>query len=146
MIAVVCLEHVLVDGDDLKENTATRWGRPLYQALHSQFRIIGFTAAEHEIARWWTRKESMSDWAALMSKEDYLDYATWKVEQVRQFLAEGWEVGLVIDTDPAVLVGVNRLGVLGLTMTMPMQRVGFRAQQAEPQPWNELVSERYPGG
>lgn len=140
MIAVVCLEGVLAAGVDLRSAPPTKWARPMYDAMHSQFRVIGLTMADAELARWWTKREMLHDWAGIMSHEEYLDYPNWKVEQVRQFLAEGWEVACYLDVDTSVLSAVNELGVLTMTVSYPATRVGFRPHEEAPRPWHEVSS------
>src|SRR5262245_36465084 len=138
-IACVSIEGVLADGDDLRTAPPTKWGRALFDGLRSQFRVIGFTMAEHDLAAWWVRREGYVDWAAVMSHEPYLDYASWKVGQIRDFLAEGWDVGMMLDIDQQVLKHVSELGVLTLTLSYPANRVGWRGIDPQPRSWSDLV-------
>ena len=45
MLAVVSIEHVLANGGDLRQIAAYRGARLLYDALASQYHLIGLTAA-----------------------------------------------------------------------------------------------------
>jgi hypothetical protein len=138
MIACIAIEGVLAAGEDLRRAQPTKWGRPLYESLATQFRMIAFTSAEPEIAQWWLKQESLRGWAAVMSQEPYLEYPDWKVRQVEEFLAEGWEVGLVIDTDAGVLERVTELGVLTMKLSYPTIPVGWRNREASPRPWADV--------
>jgi hypothetical protein len=138
MIACIALEGVLAAGDDLRRAQPTKWGRMLYESLATQFRMIAFTQADPEIAQWWLKQESMRGWAAVMTQEPYLDYPAWKVRQVEEFLAEGWEVGLVLDVDAQVLEQVTELGVLTLKLSYPAIKVGFKQHETSPRPWADV--------
>jgi hypothetical protein len=144
VIACVTIEGVLAHGDDLRNAQPTKWGRALYEGLALNFRTIAFTKADSEIAQWWLKREMLTGWAAVMSQEPYLAFNDWKVRQVEDFLAEGWEVGLVIDTDREVLERINELGVLTLKMSYPAIRVGWRQHENSPRPWTE-IEEQYSG-
>jgi hypothetical protein len=140
VIAVIAIEGVLAAGEDLRSAPPTKWGRLLYEGLATQFRMIAFTQADPEIAQWWLKRESLNGWAAVMTQEPYLDYRAWKVKQVEEFLAEGWEVGLVLDTDTMVLEQVSDLGVLTLAMSHPTVKVGWRERLTSPRPWTDVSS------
>ena len=140
MIAVISVEGVLAAGDDLRKVPPTKWARPLYDAVRSQFRTIAFTQAEPEIAQWWLKRESLNDWAAVLIQEPYLEYPAWKVRQIEDFLAEGWDVGLMIDVDDEVLSRVSELGVLTLKMSYPANKVGWKPHETSPRPWTDVSS------
>lgn len=137
-IACVAIEGVLAAGDDLRRAQPTKWGRALYEALATEFRMIAFTQADPEIAQWWLKQEMLRGWAAVMTQEPYLDYPAWKVKQIEEFLAEGWEVGLMLDVDAGVLEQVTELGVLTLTLSYPTTKVGFRHHETSPRPWADV--------
>lgn len=139
MIACITIENVLANGDDLRNAAPTKWGRALYEGIVLNFRTIGFTRADHEVAQWWLKNETITGWAAVMSKEDYLEYDDWKVRQIEDFLAEGWEVGMFIDPDPEVCARVSDLGVLTLCVSYPTIKVGWRPHEASPRPWSEVT-------
>jgi len=140
VIAVICIEGVLANGEDLRTAQPTKWGRALYEGLAVNFRTIAFTQADPEIAAWWLKREMITGWAAVMTQEPYLDYSAWKIRQVEDFLAEGWEVGMMLDTDPFVLERVTELGVLTLMASHPTTRIGFRPHEASPRPWSDVSS------
>lgn len=140
MIAVISIEGVLAAGDDLRRAQPTKWGRALYDAAHTQFRMIGFTTAEQEIAKWWLKREGFSEWAAVMTQEPYLEYPAWKVRQVEDFLAEGWDVACMLDVDPEVLARVTELGVLTLTVSYPTNKVGWKPHETQPRSWADVSS------
>lgn len=141
MIACVALEGVLAAGEDLRTAPPTKWGRALYDGLALNFRTIAFTRADPDIAAWWLKREGLAGWAAVMSQEAYMpEYGAWKIRQVEEFLAEGWEVGLMIDVEPDVLARVTELGVLTLTVSYPTTRVGFRSHESSPRPWADVSS------
>lgn len=138
MIACIAIEGVLATGDDLRNAAPTKWGRALYEGLALNFRTIAFTRADPEIVQWWLKREGLTGWAAVMSQEPYLDYQAWKVRQVEEFLAEGWEVGLMIDVEPEVLARVTELGVLTLTVSYPTTKVGWKSHESSPRPWADV--------
>jgi hypothetical protein len=138
-ICCVTIEGVLAHGDDLRNAAPTKWGRSFYEGLALNFRTIGFTKADNEIAQWWLKREVITGWAAVMTQEPYLPWNQWKVQQVKDFLAEGWEVGMVIDTDPEVCAEVTELGVLSLCVSYPTMKVGWRSHETSPRPWSEVA-------
>jgi hypothetical protein len=137
-IACLAVEGVLAAGDDLKRAQPTKWGRSLYEALATEFRMILFTQADPEIAQWWLKQEMLKGWAGVMTQEPYLEYPDWKVRQIEDFLAEGWEVGLVLDVDPNVLERVTELGVLTLLLSYPTTKVGWKSRESSPRPWADV--------
>jgi hypothetical protein len=141
-ICAIGIEEVLSAGWDLRKAPGQKWARALYDALHSQYRMIAFTQADPELVRWWMRRESLHDWAAMLTQEAYLDYPEWKVRQVEDFLAEGWEVGLVLDIDNYVLDGVCAMGVLTMQVAVPQHPPGWKVRdEAGPRPWVEVVGD-----
>ena len=140
MIAIIPIEGVLANGEDLRTAPPTKWGRAFYEGLVVNFRTIAFTQADPEIAAWWLKRETITGWAAVMTQEPYLDYPDWKVRQVQDFLAEGWEVGIMLDTDPEVLERVSELGVLTLKVSYPSMRTGWKQHETSPRPWNDVSS------
>ena len=138
MIAAIALEGVLAGGDDLRRAPPTKWGRMLYEGLVVNFRTIAFTRADPDVAAWWLKREMLTGWAAVMTQEPYLDYPAWKVRQVEEFLAEGWEVGLMLDVDAEVLKAVSELGVLTLLASYPTIQVGWKSHETSPRPWADV--------
>lgn len=139
-ICAISIEEILSSGWDLRQAPSQRWARPFFDALKTQYRMIGFTQADPDLAKWWLRRESLSDWAAVMTQEAYLDYPDWKVRQVEDFLAEGWEVGLVLDIDPYVIDSVTARGVLSMQVNAPLHPPGWKTRSEDgPKPWIEVA-------
>jgi hypothetical protein len=141
-ICVVSIEGVLALQPNLKEAQPTKWARMLYDSLHSQYRMIGLTANEQEVARYWLHREMLRDWAGVLTMPDaYVNFGDWKAKQVEEFLAEGWEVGMVIDTDQEVLEQIGQLGVMTMGLSYPANRVGWRDSPPEVRAWTDVVSD-----
>lgn len=138
VIACVSVEGVLAAGDDLRRAPPTKWARPLYDGAATQFRMIAFSQADPDIVQWWLKREMLTGWAAVMSLEPYLTFPDWKVRQVEDFLAEGWDVGLMMDVDGEVLLRVNELGVLTMLLSYPANKVGWKAHETSPRPWADV--------
>lgn len=138
-IAILSIEGVLSQTDDLKTSQPTAWARQLYRALKTEYRLILLTKADEELARWWLTKEFMSDFALISPYVALMSYPDWKTDQVRQFLADGFEVGVVYDDDDRVIHEVNLLGVAGMRVSPATQRSGWRHHTTEVQPWGDVV-------
>ena len=140
VIACIAVEGVLSQHADLRRAQPTKWSRLLYESLAVNYRMIAFTQADPDLAAWWLKQEMYKGWAAVMTQEPYLPYPDWKVRQVEDFLAEGWEVGMMLDVDHDVLERVNALGVLSLEVSYPTMKVGWRSHETSPRPWAEVSS------
>lgn len=139
-IAVVPIEGVLSQGYDLRSAQPQRWARSLYDGFRGQYRMIGLTAADAELVDWWLRREMLRDWAGVMSQPDaFPDMQEWKVHQVNEFLAEGWDVGVMVDVDEEVLDEVSRLGVVTMLLRYPTNKVGWRSPDQPPRAWNDVI-------
>lgn len=142
LICVVSVEGVLSLDTSLKTAQPTKWARLLFDGLQTQYSMIALTDNEQEIARYWLDREMLRGWAGVMVKPDgFNSYREWKVKQVEEFLAEGWEVGMMIDIDQVVLEQVSRLGVMTMLLSYPSNRVGWRDPTAELRPWTDVVSD-----
>lgn len=141
-IAVFTVENVLTLGDDLRQVTATKLAKPFYDAMRSQFNTIAMTAASEEIARWWLKRERLHNWGLVSAwPRDALSYQSWRIDQVRSFLSDGWELGLYIDADEAVLDHVADLGVATLQMSYPAKAVGWKdPEMSAPRSWEVLAA------
>lgn len=140
MICAISIEGVLALDSDLRRAQPTKWARLLYDGLHSQYRMIALTENPIETAQAWLQREFLRDWAGVMTKPDGINrFSDWKVQQINEFLAETWEVGLVIDTDPVVLSQINDLGVATMLLSYPTKRVGWRDPDQELRPWTDIV-------
>jgi len=139
-ICVVSIEGVLALGTDLKTAQPTKWARALYDSLHHEFRMIAFTANDQELAQWWLKRERLHDWAAVMTQPDHMvDFNTWKQLQVNDFLAEGWEMGLLIDTDLDTVTKIAIMGVPTMLLCHPVRKVGWKDPEDAPRPWVDVV-------
>jgi hypothetical protein len=142
LICVVSVEGVLSLDTDLKSAQPTRWARMLYDGLHTQYSMIALTGNDIDIAHYWLNREMLRAWAGVMTKPDgYNSFRDWKVKQVEEFLAEGWEVGMMLDIDPVVLEQVSRLGVMTMLLSYPSNRVGWREPSPEVRAWTDVVSD-----
>jgi hypothetical protein len=141
MIAVVTIEGVLSAGDDLRNSPPTKWAKPLYDGMRSQFNVLLLSKAEHEIARWWLRREGLASYSQILCWRDGLyTWPEWRVDQVRGILADGWEISFLLDHDPEVLASVGGLGVITLTVSYPTNSVGWRdPATTAPRPWSDVV-------
>ena len=138
-VAVLTVEGVLSQTDDLKTSQPTSWARQVYMALKHEYRLILLTKADDELARWWLDREFMGDFALLNQYVALMAYPDWRIDQVRQLLADGYEVSMVYDTDDHVIHGVNKLGVPGMRVSPALQRTGWRHHTTEVQPWGDVV-------
>jgi hypothetical protein len=102
--------------------------------------MIAFTSNDNEVAKWWLQREMLKDWAAVLTQEDAIpNYEDWKLRQLEDFLAEGWEVGMVIDTNERVIERAALLGIMGMRLTYPLYRPGFRVPEEAPRAWGSIV-------
>lgn len=138
-VAVLPIEGVLSQTADLKTSQPTKWASLLYDALKREYRLILFSGADEAETRWWLGKEFFDDFSLLVSYVPTMSYSDWKIDQVRQMLADGWEFGLVYDTDDRVIHEVNQLGVAGMRVSPPLQRSGWRDHTTEVRPWGDVV-------
>jgi hypothetical protein len=140
IICVLPIEDVLSQSHDLKSSPPQKWARPLYDGLHTQYRMLALTVATDEVADWWLQQNYLKDWSGVLTKPDaYNNYNEWKVRQVEEFLAEGWEVGLFIDTEVWVCDEVNRLGVMTMRLSQPTSRVGWKPPDQPIRGWSEIA-------
>jgi hypothetical protein len=138
-LAIISIEGVLSQEADLRRSAPQKWAVPLYEAIRSQFRTMALTAAPEPLARDWLRKENLSRWSGVKSWNQVMSYEDWKVDTLRQFLADGFEVGFLLDVDYSVLMRAGHLGVLTMAMTPPHHRPGWKSPDHGFQPWAELV-------
>lgn len=141
MIVVMSIEDTLATGIDLKTAQPTKWAKAIYDGLRSQHNVVGLTQASHEIARWWTKREHLDNWARIVNRPDYspLSWPEWRVDFIRATLAEGWEIFAYVDTDPFVLADVRGLGVATIGVSYPTITPGWK-EVAPPRAWAEVAS------
>jgi hypothetical protein len=141
-IAVVTVEGVLSQEPDLRTAKPTKWCKPLYEAMRSQFSVMLLTSTEHSIARWWFRQQAISQWSSLQiwPSKGLFDYAEWRIDQIRSYLADGWEISFYLDIDPYVLHKVGEMGLMTLSVSYPDKPPGWRdVHQTTPRPWSRVV-------
>jgi hypothetical protein len=141
MITIISIENVLARGEDLKTAQPTKQAKQLYDGLRSQNNTVGFTRADEDIARWWLKREHLDQWSSLISypPTSPFPWDGWCVDQVRGFLAEGWEIFAYVDKLGPVLVGVDMLGVATIGVTYPSTAVGWK-EVAAPRAWADIAT------
>ena len=141
MITIVTVEGVLARGDDLKTAQPAKQAKALYDGLKLTNNMIGLTRANEEIARWWVKREHLAGWASILSYPpgSTFTWDHWRVDQVRGFLAEGWEVYAYIDTNAYVVDEVRALGVATMCVSYPHQPPGWK-ETALPRAWADVVT------
>jgi hypothetical protein len=141
-IGVITIEGVLSEQDDLRTAKPTRFAKPLYDGMRSQFNLLLLTSTEIDIARWWLKQQGIANWSSLLvwPANSALAYIEWRIDQVRSYLADGWEVAYYLDAHPYALREVSQMGVLTLTVSYPDKPPGWRdVHQTTPRPWSKVV-------
>ena len=136
---LVTVEGVLTQGDNLKTAMPLKLARPFYDGLRSQFRMIALTKADQEIARWWLKREHFANWSAVLSWSQAMTWEDWRVDVVRDFLANAWEVSYYIDSSPVVANLVSELGVTALVPWYPAHRLGWQPEESVRRSWEQVV-------
>lgn len=137
-IAVITLEGTLANGPDLKSALPFRWTNPLYDGIRSQFRTMALSRSDEEVTRWWLRREGLPSWSGVLCWNHVMGYEDWRIDQIREFLANGWEIGFLLDSDRDVTTVAQSMGVLTLTVGHPLVHVGWKADDHAFRPWDEL--------
>lgn len=144
MIVVVSIENTFAQGPDLRTAAAYRSARPLYEVLKGGYQLIGLTTAPPDIARWWLKREHMAEWSNLRfydPRTTPLEYLDWKVDELREFLASGWEIAFYIDSDWTPLMKAIALGVSTLRIEHAQRVPGFRdPEEMTPRAWSDVAS------
>ena len=139
IVVLIPVENVLADGVDLKTAFAHKWAKGLYDTLHTGFRTVALSMADQELARWWLARNEFTGWATVMSwSGSPLTYESWLRDTVRDFLANAWEIGFFLTTDPEVARDVHDLGVKSLMVGTPSRRPGWKAEDEGFVPWTDL--------
>jgi hypothetical protein len=89
--------------------------------------------------RWFTSDQA-KDYGFIDSHVAIMDYPTWRVDRIRHYLSEGWEVSTVVDTHDLVIESARQLGVMTMKVTPPALRRGWKPQFEEVKPWDEVAS------
>jgi hypothetical protein len=140
-VVLITVEGVLSNGDDLRNSQPTKQARQLYDGLRSQNNVIILTRATEEIARWWLKREYLLNWSTVKSypPTSAFTYDQWRIDQLREMLAVGFEVFAFVDASPAVVEDAVKIGVLGFTVSYPHMPVGWREVGA-PRSWSSVAA------
>jgi hypothetical protein len=142
MIVLIAIEGTFAQGKDLRTAAGYRGARPLYEALKGGYQLVALSEAPADICRWWLRKEHMSEWAQMMHHDAdvWPEYSEWKVQKVREFLADGWEVAFYLDDDWKALQDVHVIGVSTLRIEHAQIRPGWRdPETTAPRAWADVA-------
>jgi hypothetical protein len=137
--ALIAVEGTLSAEEDLKRSAPTKWAKPLYDGIRAQYRTFALSRANDEIARWWLSRENLHAWSGVLCWNSPMTYPAWKADQVREFLANGWEIGVYLDSDDETIHAVQALGVLTLKVGAPVHPPGWRADDTQFRPWTDVV-------
>lgn len=143
-LAIINLEGVLVDGQDLKSSPPTKHGRLLYDALKGQYQaLILSTDPSHELARAWLKREGVTGFGSVFCRptNTLLSPVDWKVSKIREMQAEGWPVMLYVDSDPESIRAAFMEGVTTMLVASPRYaRPEWRPDgERSIRPWDSLV-------
>jgi hypothetical protein len=138
---LITLEGVLSHGDDLRNAQPTKQAKQMYDGLRSQHNTIALTRSTEEIARWWLKREYLLNWATVKAypPTSAFTYEQWRIDQLREMLAAGFEVFAFVDSSPAVVEEAVSLGVMGFTVSYPHMPVGWR-EVGVPRSWAEVAA------
>lgn len=146
MIVVVNVEGVLAHGNDLRTIASYRGAVVMYEALFSSYELIALTMADEAVARWWLKRERMPKWARVLSADVHgngyngADYREWQINQVRSFLAAGWEIAFYLDHPQGPHEAIHKMGVNTLVLDRTQIVPGWRnLETAAPRAWDSLV-------
>jgi hypothetical protein len=139
VITFISVEDVLSRGEDLKTAQPTKWAKALYDGMRLQHNTVALTQAEYDIARWWLRREHFDDWSRILTWNEVTTWGNWKVDQVRETLAEGWEVFAYVDADVSVVGEVVQMGVAGICVSYPTMATGWK-EVAPPRAWASVAA------
>lgn len=139
LAVLIPIEGVLTQHDDLKTAMPTPIARTLYDGMRSQFRTVALTKADQEIARWWVKRENMFGWSAVLSWNQAMDWETWKVNTVRDFLANGWEIAFYLDNNLSTANRVQEMGAPVLVVGYPAHHLGWQPADQGIRPWPDVV-------
>ena len=139
MITFLTVEGVLAKTDDLKSSPPTKWARSLYHGLAADNNVCLLTRTDVDTCIWWLRREHLTGYSRVLSWNNALSWEAWKVDQVRETLAAGWEVFAFVDSDPLIVEEVTSMGVVGIWVSYPHIAPGWK-EVAAPRAWNEVVT------
>jgi hypothetical protein len=139
VITFISVEGVLAKSDDLKSSPPTKWARSLYHGLASDNSIIFLTKTDPDTCVWWLKREHIRDYSRVLSWNNALSWKAWKIDKVRETLAEGWEVFAFVDIDPQIVEEIAAMGVAGICVSYPHIAPGWK-EVAAPRQWQEVVT------
>lgn len=139
-VAIITVENVLAAGDDLRTAFPLPWATTLYDGIRSQSRTVALTRATDEIGRWWLNREGFANWSSVLSWNQSMSYEDWRIDVIRDFLANGWEIDFFYDPDPDVAIIARSMGVLTMYLGAPLQRPGFKPDDTSFRSWDDVVS------
>ena len=141
MITIIVIDNVLAAGEDLRTAVPAKRAKALYDGFRSQYNTVGLTTADMDIARWWCKREHFDKWSSMLSypPSAAMPWDHWRVDQVRGFLADGWEVFAYVDSNPQVAEAVRMLGVATVCVAYPHQPPGWKEIVA-PRAWSSVVA------
>ena len=137
---LVTIEGVLTTGDNLKTAMPVKLAKPFYDSFRSQFRMVALTKADQEIARWWLKREGLANWSTVLSWNQAMTWNDWRVDTVREFLANAWEVSYLIDPSRLVAEKVADMGVTALVPWYPTHHLGWQPEDQQRRSWEDVVS------
>lgn len=136
---MITIEGVLSEGPDLKSSAPHKWSKPLYEALHTSYRTVALSSNDQAITRWWLRREHFADWSAVLCSNGVMSYEDWRIDQIRDFQANGWEIAFLLDPDPDVAIIAQSMGVLTLKLGRPLHPPGWKPDDQAFRPWVEVA-------
>jgi hypothetical protein len=140
-VALITVEHTLAAGDDLRTAFPLPWGKVLYDGIRSQSRTVALSRATENIARWWLNREGFASWSSVLCWNQSMSYEDWRIDVIRDFLANGWDIDFFFDADPDVAVVARSMGVLTLYVGAPLQRPGFKPEDTSVyRSWDEVAA------
>jgi hypothetical protein len=138
-MALVTIEGVLTKSDDLRNAMPTKWAKALYDGLRSQANIIALTRSSHEIASWWLKREHLNGWSGIHVYPSTVTWEHWRLDRLRQFLSEGWEIFAFVDGSLDLVEAAREMGVMGIYIAYPTMPPGWH-DTAAPRAWTNIVS------
>lgn len=141
-VAVITIEGVLSETNNLLVSPPAKNGKALYDGLRSQYRVILLSLYEdRSIPQQWLRREGFSGFGSLMCYNRIFQSSAWRINAIRELLSDGFDVGLFIDTDDYVTRGVSGEGVPVMLMTYPVTHPGMIADApGKLRPWDEITA------
>ena len=144
-IAVITVEGVLSETDNLRSSPPTKLGRDFFNSLKAAYRIVLLSnQPDNGAARAWLKKEGFKGFAMVLCYpvSTLPSLTGWKVNQVREMLGDGWDIAMVIDTDEHVHQAVLQEGVPSILVSYPrMARPGKLPETPGPlRSWDQITA------